>query len=111
MIDLQDSLKRSHEIARDNLKQASKYQKRHYDIGSKRVSYSVGQQVWLHDPTRKVGVSTKLTNKWKGPYLVTAVVDDLICLVKKTPKGKSKAYHVDRLHPYHGRKIIRWNIV
>ena len=106
--DLQERMSHCHDIARENLRSASKYQKKHYDSNSKKVKYTVGQDVWLHDPTRKVGVSTKLTNKWKGPYLVTKVIDELVCLVKRTPKGKPKAYHVDRLYPYSGRKVLRW---
>ena len=68
---LQQRLEKIHDLARDNLKQASEYQKKYYDTGAKKKKrYSAGQLVWLHDPTRKVGVCSKLINKWKGPYIV-----------------------------------------
>ena len=106
---LGDKLKACHDIARKNLKVAARYQKKHYDCKSRRrKAYHKGQVVWLHDPARKVGVCTKLVNKWKGPFLVTRTVDDLVCMVKRTPKGKPKAYHIDRLYPYSGNKIPTW---
>jgi len=108
VFDLQDQLKACHEIARKNIKAAATYQKRHYDVGSKRKSYATGQLVWLHDPTRKVGICTKLKNKWKGPYLISRRVDDLVYMVKQTACGKAKAYHVDRIQPYKGTKLPRW---
>jgi hypothetical protein len=109
VLNLEDKLKTCHDIARTNLKVAARYQKKHYDCKSrKRNAYSQGQLVWLHDPTRKVGVSSKLVNKWKGPFIVTRTVDDLVCMVKRTSTGKPKAYHIDRLYPYCGNKVPSW---
>jgi len=105
---LQDKLKECHEIARKNVKSAANYQKKHYDTNSRKQSFRTGQLVWLHDPTRKVGVSSKLVNKWKGPFVITKAMDDLICMVKRTPSGSPKAYHVDRLYPYRGNKVPVW---
>jgi transposase InsO family protein len=106
---LQQRLEEIHDLARDNLKQASEYQKKYYDTGAKKKKrYSSGQLVWLHDPTRKVGVCSKLINKWKGPYIVTRVLDDLICMVKRSRNQKPKAYHVDRLYHYQGRMVAEW---
>ena len=106
VMNLEDILRTCHDIARANLKVAARYQKKHNDCKSrKRKPYSQGQLLWLHDPTRKVGVSSNLVNKWKGPFLVTRIVDDLVCMVKGTSTGKTKAYHIDRLYPYRGNKI------
>lgn len=105
---LQDKLVEAHSLGRINLRKASSYQKRHYDSKAKPKSYSQGQLVWLHDPSRKVGVCSKLKNHWKGPFLITRVVDDLICLVKQGARQKAKAYHIDRLWPYQGRLVPTW---
>jgi hypothetical protein len=108
IMSLQEQLVEIHDMARKNLQKAAVYQKRHYDNSSKTKSYRSGQLVWLHDPVRKVGVSTKLVNKWKGPFVITKIVDDLICMVKRTQIGVAKAYHVDRLYPYQGTKVPNW---
>lgn len=105
---LQTKLQQIHEVARQNLKVAVSYQKKHYDITSKKRSFDTGQVVWIHDPTRKIGVCSKLTNVWKGPCLITRKLDDLVCMVKRTSSGRPKAYHIDRLQPYRGNKIPRW---
>lgn len=106
--DLQHRIKLAHELARKNLKKNTQYQKKHYDVKSKKRILEVGQPVWIHDPTRKIGVCHKLCAKWKGPYIITKRLDDTTYLVKKTAKQLAKAYHVDRLLPYVGRNPPRW---
>lgn len=105
---LREEIIKVHDLARENIGNAATYQKRHYDTNSKQRRYKQGQLVWLHDPTRKRGVCSKLINKWKGPFLITKALDDLICLVKRSPNLKPKAYHIDRLWPYSGLKVPSW---
>lgn len=105
---LHDELVEAHNLARINLGKAASYQKKHYDTRAKVKRFSRGQLVWLHDPSRKVGVCSKLRNHWKGPFIITRVLDDLICLVKQGAKQKSKAYHIDRLWAYEGRHSPAW---
>ena len=108
---LQTNMLNVHDVARANLGKTANYQKRYYDTHGRRAQMrhlEAGQLVWLHDPTRKVGVCHKLINKWKGPYLVTRKLDDLVYLVKKSPRQPVRAYHLDRLLPYHGKNIPQW---
>ena len=108
---VQTGILKAHDVARANLKKAANYQKRYYDTHSRKAwqrHLKAGQLVWLHEPTRKVGVCHKLNNKWKGPYLVTRKLDDLIYLVQRSPNQPVKAYHLVRLLPYHGRNIPQW---
>jgi hypothetical protein len=76
--ELQEKMKQAHKLARKYLKQNAIYQKRHYDLKAKERSFKVGQPVWLHDPVRKVGVCQKMTSPWKGPYLITRKIDDIL---------------------------------
>jgi hypothetical protein len=48
---------------RKHLKECNEYQKKHYDQGAKERKLYLGQAVWLHDPTRKIGVCSKLLPK------------------------------------------------
>lgn len=100
-----------HDQARLALKKNAEYRKLYYDTRGKQAvlrDFKVGQAVWLHDPARRVGVCSKLSDKWKGPYLVTRKLDDLLYLVKRSPKQPAKAFHVDRLLPYRGRNLTPW---
>ncbi|MCU7833552.1 MAG: hypothetical protein KZQ56_13460, partial [gamma proteobacterium symbiont of Lucinoma myriamae] len=108
---LQRSMVKVHDVARSNLRKSADYQKRYYDTHSKKAQlryFEVGQLVWLHDPSRKVGVCHKLMNRWKGPYVVIRKLDDLIYLIKKSSKQPVKAYHVDRLMKYQGNNVPQW---
>ncbi len=108
---LRKRLTQAHDQARLSLKKNAEYRKLYYDTRGKQAkmrSLDVGQAVWLHDPARKVGVCHKLANKWKGPYLVTRKLDDLLYLVKRSVRQPTKAFHVDRLLPYRGRNLTPW---
>lgn len=106
--ELQNRLETAHEIARKHLKINTDYQKRHYDLRAKKRSLNPGQAVWLADPHRKVGVCTKLSCKWKGPFLVVKKIDDITYLIKKSEKQRATVFHIDRLEPYQGRNIPAW---
>jgi hypothetical protein len=105
---MREKFQLAHKMARKNLKKHATYRKRHYDLKAKRRSIPIGQPVWLHDPSRKPGVCHKLTSKWKGPYVVVKNIDDIVCLVKKSPKQPAKAFHVDRLKVYEGKNAPPW---
>ena len=95
-------------VARRNLHAHAVYRKRLYDLKARKQSLEPGLPVWLYNPTRRVGVCSKLTSKWKGPYVVIRKLDDITYVVKNSPKQKAKVYHVDRLLPYRGRNPPTW---
>jgi len=105
---LKKKLQENHEIARKSLKQSSNYQKRHYDLKAKKRSFKAGQPVWIYEPSRKVGVCTKLTSQWKGPFVVEKKIDDVTYRVKKSIRQPSRVYHIDKLALYSGRNIPSW---
>jgi hypothetical protein len=100
----QTGMNLAHEIARKTLKRKTEYQKRYYDTKSRKIFFTIGQPVWLHDPT----TYHKLSPKWKGPYIITKKINDLLYLVKKSPKQTPKACHIDRLLPYRGQTFPKW---
>ena len=106
--ELKVQLEDVHNQARIHLKKKTQYQKRHYDLQAKRRTFSVGDAVWVHDPSRRLGVCSKLAPQWKGPFIVTKKIDDLIFLVKNSSTATAKAIHIDRLTAYHGTKIPPW---
>ena len=105
---LKKKLQENHEIARKCLKQAANYQKRHYDLKAKKRSFRTGQAVWVYEPARKVGICTKLTSPWKGPYIVEKKIDDVTYRVKRSMRQPSRIYHIDKLALYLGRNVPSW---
>ncbi|KAK3083019.1 hypothetical protein FSP39_011806 [Pinctada imbricata] len=105
---LQKQLATTHEMARKHLKKNSDYQKKYYDTKATRRDFEEGQPVWLYDASKKVGVCSKLTCKWKGPYVITKKIDDITFLVKRSRTQQGKIYHIDRLLPYKGRNPPTW---
>ena len=105
---LHEELEKIHLVARKALHTKSQYQKRHYDLRAKKRVLSVGDGVWVHDSTKRLGVCTKLASQWHGPYLVTKRIDDLVYLVKRSLKTPAKAIHIDRLVRYRGSHVPAW---
>ena len=105
---LRSKLSTAHEVARQSLHSLAVYRKRRYDLKARKQSLDPGQAVWLYHPTLRVGVCSKLTSKWKGPFVVIRKLDDVTYLVKNSPKQRAKVYHIDKLIPYRGRNPPRW---
>ena len=99
VVELKDVLSRIHDLAREKMIEASDRQKRSYDLRKNFKSYSIGDSVFLFDPARRKGTSSKLHSPWSGPFLVVSKVTDLIYKIQKHPKAVKKCVHHDRLKP------------
>src|SRR5690606_41119532 len=92
-------------LARSLLLRAQAYQKSYYDSSHRDVTFAVGDQVWLHIPTRRTGLATKLLPKFYGPFTILRclgpVTHEIIC-----PESHSRdIVHVARLKPYHASSV------
>ena len=105
---LQKRLRDSHEVAREHLKGAAIHQKKQYDHKAGQQDLKEGQPVWLWDPSRKRGISPKLTSNWKGPLVIVQRIDDLLYRVQRGPRAKPKVVHINRLRPYEGENPPTW---
>lgn len=61
--------------------------------------YRVGEKVLVYDPTTKVGLSRKMTVRWKGPYMVSEKINDVNYIVDMG--GNMAKIHTHRMRPYH----------
>ena len=74
-----------HQQAQKNLKMKTQYRKRHYDLTAKSRTFSIGEAVWVHAPSRQLGKCSKLSPRWKGHCLITKKIDDLVYMVRMSP--------------------------
>ena len=98
----------AHDVARNNLKSAAVRQKRNYDRRTCYGGIKEGTFVWLHNPRRKRGLTTKLCHPWDGPFLVIKRLSDVIFRIQERPHGKLQVVHVDRLKLYEGQVKSSW---
>ena len=78
LYDLEEKLERIHEYARNNLQLSSNKMKENYENRMKFKKYEKGDAVWLHNLSRKKGISPKLQRPWHGPFLVTHRLNDVL---------------------------------
>ena len=76
---------------------SSKGMKNYYDPRTNFVELCVGNCVWFHNSVRKQGISLKFQRPWKGPFVITQKLNDVLCKIQESPRGKSKVVHYDRL--------------
>ncbi|MBS1650721.1 MAG: DDE-type integrase/transposase/recombinase, partial [Bacteroidetes bacterium] len=64
----------------------------------KEQEYNIGDKVLLYDPTTKVGLSRKLTIRWKGPYTIIQKRNSINYVINID--GKMSLVNKHRLRPY-----------
>ena len=92
---LMDIMRRSHRIARENLKSNLRRQKRTYDTKLYEYMYNSADLVYLLNFSEEVGMSRKLPPVYKGPYLITKVISP--SLYRIADSKNSFVVHHDRL--------------
>ena len=75
---LKERLKTCFEQVREQLKAYGERQKKYYNLSTRGELFKVGSVVYMLEKTRKIGVSPKLSPKWKGPYLVLKKIWDCL---------------------------------
>lgn len=94
VLEMRDRLERYRELAKENLQEAQKAQKRWYDQHARLRQFQPGQKVLLLLPTS----SNKLLAKWQGPYTVVRKMGPVTYEIHHPDKGKAKqTYHINLL--------------
>lgn len=106
---LQRRLEDARQRVSGNLKLAGHSMWQRYQQRVREATYSPGEQVWLHNPRRRRGLSPKLQSPWEGPYTVAEALSAVTYrLAPAGGHGKSKVVHVDRLWKYAGDGTFSW---
>ena len=82
--------------------------KERYDLLQTALALDRGNFVWLHNPQRRKGFSSKLQRPWEGPYMITKKINDLVYRIQLGPKTKPKVVHRNRLWHYSGSNLPEW---
>ena len=98
-----ENVKISTQVAKRNIEQARIKQKIQYDKKAKVPSYTVGQKVWLYSSKIPIGLSAKLHNKWKGPYVILESGPNFTFKLKECANSKEmkSLVHANRLKPFY----------
>lgn len=52
-------------------------QKEQYDLKSDAINHTIGDKMWIYNPSTKPGLSTKLLHNWRGPYVIIDKLSDV----------------------------------
>jgi len=103
---LQDTLQKTHQIARENLQSAQRRQKRDYDLKTNQQLYNIGDVVLKTNSASKIGQSRKLKQPWRGPYVISDRKSPVLYKIKD--KKTESVIHHDRLKLYLTTELPAW---
>jgi transposase InsO family protein len=100
--DFKERLKRSLELAHENLKQAQETMKGHYDKNAKERKFEVGDNVLVFLPI----VGHPFQAKYFGPYLIKRKVNDYNYIIEMPDRRKTERLcHINMLKEYNTRSV------
>ncbi|CAM5110236.1 unnamed protein product [Eretmochelys imbricata] len=99
---LQNTLRTSLALARENLQDAQKEQKAWYDKHARERSFKVGDQVMVLRALQ----AHKMEASWEGPFMVQERLGAVNYLIAfPTSNRKPKVYHINSLKPFYSREL------
>jgi hypothetical protein len=98
VLNLQNKLKETWELAQIELKKAQAKQRKYYNHKAVKREFKAGNKVLVMLPTNH----NKLLMQWQGPFVVIAKVRENDYQIDL--KGKSRMYHANMLKEYFERK-------
>ena len=101
---IQKSMRKSHQVAMENLQKAVTYQEKSYLNRLKTSPYQLKDPVWYWRPVIKKGECPKLMSFWTGPYFITEILSDVVFRIQKSAKCKSLVVHHNHLKHCHFRE-------
>jgi hypothetical protein len=104
--ELEENIKLTHDVARENLRESVTLNKRDYDVRIRQSRYEVGDLVYVLNNQPKPGISRKLQPIYKGPLLVVNILSDV--LIKVKDRRREFIVHHDRLLTCNDRFIPLW---
>lgn len=93
---LQDKLNQVRTQAIQNSEKHKQKYKEHYDKKQRFKAYTIGDFVYLHDPTSKRGPRRKFAKTWKGPFEIIEVISDFNYKIR-LKNGEQLIVHFNRL--------------
>jgi hypothetical protein len=92
----------AYRLVHENLKTGFARAKRRYDMRVKECRFRVGDRVWYFSPRKYRNRSPKWLLQTSGPFEVIRKLNDVNCVIRKSPRHPSFTVHIDRLRPYSG---------
>jgi hypothetical protein len=90
------TLKSAYNIVRENSRRSHVTNEQYYNRNAKEISFQRRDIVYLYNPTRKPGQSSKFFSIWQGPYKVIARLTKLNYHVQNQ-QGKEFVVHINRM--------------
>ena len=101
---MKQKLQETHQLMREYMDVKQERQKSYYDRSKYGLSYKVGEEVLVFNPTAKKGETRKFTSFNRGPYIIVETINYLNFEVEDKKTRKAIKVHYDRLKKYKTRE-------
>jgi hypothetical protein len=99
---LVERMRKSFIVVREQSRRSAERQKYYYDTKAHGSPFKEGQFIWLFDPTKRKGLSSKLQRRWKGPFKIIQKISESLYKINMIKNGKTQIVHYDRLKIHKG---------
>ena len=95
--ELRDKIETAHAKVRQYTQQSMHRQKALHDSRISYEKFEIGDQVFVYFPVKQIGTSSKLTPFWRGPYVITGKLSDVLYKVNCGRNKTEQVIHCDRI--------------
>ena len=89
-IKVKKQLEDAFKAVKENRNTKMDHAKLNHDRKVRAANFELNDLVWVMDSSKSPGKSKKFKKKWKGPYKITAIINDVDHMIKTANKnGKS----------------------
>ena len=105
-----ERMRAAYDIVRSHLRATFDKAKKRYDDRVKTARFEEGQLVWYYVPRSRKGFCRKWECNNVGAFKVMKKLNDVNCVIKRSPRAKPIIVHIDRLSPYYGDTPKVWQV-
>jgi len=106
--DLEEQLRKAHELARNQLKISAERQRTTYNLNVRKMAYEVGDLVWRNQKKHVPGLKMKIARHWTGPWVIIEKLNEVIFKIQHSQNSSPVIIHGDNLKTYRGDKKLKW---
>lgn len=102
---LQDQMRKAHEVARRHLNTNAVRSKEIYDTKLYFQQYNIGDVVWCLHETRRIGVCPKLEKQYEGPFIIKEKWSPINFVLQLNAERQERVVHHNKLKVFEGKDL------
>ena len=105
---LQNKLRYSYQLVRQNLNRKAERRKHYYDWKVRPKKFEENQFVYYFSPRKYINKCGKWARNYSGPFLITRMIGPVNAVIQRSKQSKPMVVHVDKSKHYKRDDVKSW---